>query len=259
MSSADRRTRRLRSLAKRAGGVPVYRELRRRWVGLLRPSRVWSRALPDEVEFWREVLPGRAATSAEYRRRLDPESDVHDRVVAERLARVESETVSILDVGSGPLTALGKRWPGKTLSITPTDPLADEYQLLLSELGILPPVPSVRCRGEDLLDVFGPDAFDIAYAINSVDHAVDPVRVIDNMVGVVRPGGFVILRHIRREAVRNCYRHLHQWNFDLRDGDLLLWRTRRRPVNVSERLAGRASVSCEERAGGLVCVIEKVA
>ncbi len=59
--------------------------------------------------------------------RLDPNSVVTDDLVGRHLRWLASTEVSILDVGAGPLTIINKTFPGKTLTITATDPLADEY------------------------------------------------------------------------------------------------------------------------------------
>lgn len=210
------------------------------------------------MEFWRDSLPERVATWPEYQRRMDPEGRVWDPLLTGLLDRIDSPDVSIVDVGAGPLSAVGQRHPGKALTVVATDPLADAYNAVLDDLAIEPPVRPVSCAGERLLEHFGPEAFDIAYAINSIDHALDPLRVIENMVGVVKPGGFVALRHNRCEAMRNCYRHLHQWNFDVSDGDFVIWRGRREGRNVTRALEGRAAViSLEVRRGILLCALVK--
>ena len=249
----------VRALAKRLGAVRVYRPARALWVGIRRPETVWRRGVEDELDFWRTVLPERVVRSPEYRRRLDPASQSQEPVLAEVIERIDSDRVAILDVGSGPLTAVSRGYPGKTLSVTAVDPLADSYNRLMDGLGIRPPVPPLACRGEDLLEVFSPDSFDIAYGLNAIDHAVDPFRVISNMVEVVRPGGLVVLLHHRAAAEGSLYRDLHQWNFDVRGGDFVIRRPPWRRINVTARLAARATVTCEERAGILVCRLEKAA
>jgi SAM-dependent methyltransferase len=97
--------------------------------------------------------------------------------------------------------------------------------------------------GERLLEHFGPEHFDIAYSRNALDHAVDPLGIVEQMLAVVRPGGHVVLRHVRNEAVRQAYVQLHQWNFDERDGRPVLWRPGRE-IDVAHALEGRARVEC---------------
>jgi SAM-dependent methyltransferase len=121
------------------------------------------------------------------------------------IANIPGETLSIINVGAGPLTAVGKTCLGKTVNVTATDPLAPEYAPIMQEAGIDPPVPPVACRGEDLLNLFRPGTFDLAFAGNGLDHCVDPVRVIRNVVQLVKPERFVVLRHLQREARTHLY------------------------------------------------------
>ena len=104
-----------------------------------------------------------------------------------------------------------------------------------------PPVATELCRGEDIAARFSPDEFDIAYARNSIDHSIDPMRVIENMVEVVRPGGAIVLRHYRCEAEVMHYEQGHQWNFDVDQDRLLVW-GKRVTYDVTDRLRDRATV-----------------
>jgi SAM-dependent methyltransferase len=246
-----------KKLAKRLGMKRPYRSLRATVVARREPQRVWSEGVAAEVEFWEEALPKRVAVDDSYKLRVDPKAPIRDPLLKALIAKIPAETVSILDVGAGPLTALGKTYPGKLLSITATDPLATEYLRIMRDAGIEPPVPPTPCRGEDLLDPFGPSTFDIAFARNALDHSVDPVRVITNMVHVVKDGRFVVLRHLRREADRNLYRGLHQWNFDIEEGEFVIRRARREKVRVDQALSPIATVACFEEGGWIVCLLTK--
>jgi SAM-dependent methyltransferase len=203
---------------------------------------VWRRRQGSEVGFWSDWLvgaPGTEEWASDRQSRLDPDTEVRDPVVREALERSPAAAISVLDVGAGPLTSLGYRYPGKTITIVPVDPLADEYDRLLRDAKLDPPVRTIRVAGEALLDHFGSRRFDVAYADNSLDHSADPLTIISNMVAVVRPGGVVILRHKRNEGESARYGGLHQWNFDVEDDGLLLWNNAAR-VNVGSALEGRA-------------------
>ena len=112
---------------------------------------------------------------------------------------------------------------GEELTIVPVDPLADEYDRLLRDAKLDPPIRTVRVAGEALAEHFGARRFDIAYATNSLDHSADPFTIISNMAAVVRPGGVVLLRHKRNEGDSARYGGMHQWNFDVVDDGLLVW------------------------------------
>ncbi len=169
--------------------------------------------------------------------RLDPETEIRDGVVREVLAD-RPRTISILDVGAGPLTWLGYRYPGKTLTIVPVDPLADEYDRLLREASLEPPIRTIRVAGEGILEHFGAASFDIAYATNALDHSADPFTIIRTW-SARPPGGVVILRHKRNEGASARYSGLHAWNFDVVDGRLVLWNEANQ-VDVGAALGLRA-------------------
>ena len=228
----------------RRGRRPIWRVRARLTVMHLAPGRRlwWRMRKSDEVGFWAAWLtggPGTEKWAADREVRLDPETEIRDPLVRAELERNPAEEISILDVGAGPVTWLGYRYPGKTLTIVPVDPLADEYNRLLDDAGLDPPVRTIRVAGEALLQLFGSRRFDIAFATNSLDHSADPFTIISNMVDVVRPGGVVILKHGRNEGERTGYGGLHQWNFDVVDGSLLVWNNAVE-VNVNSALEGRA-------------------
>jgi SAM-dependent methyltransferase len=231
--------------------------LRATFVSRREPVRVWREGLPEEIGFWERVLPDRVATDPGYRLRADPKAPMRDPLVKFLISQIPDESVSVIDVGAGPLTALGKTYPGKTLRITATDPLAAEYVRIMQEAGIEPPVPPIACRGEDLLDRFRPGSFDIAFARNARDHCIDPVRVITNMVQLVKEGRFVVLRHLRRVAQLNLYRGLHQWNFDIERGAFVISRPGREKLHMDRVLGATAAIECFEEGAWVVCLLTR--
>jgi SAM-dependent methyltransferase len=237
----------------------AYRWLRAMSVARKPPERLWREGFHEEVAFWERVLPGRVATLDDYRARADPNAPVSDPVIERLLTEIPEQIVSIIDVGSGPLTAIGKTYPGKTLRISAADPLAPEYARIMREAGLEPPVPPIACRGEDLLEHFRPESFDIAFAQNALDHCVHPQRVITNMVRLVKSGRFVVLRHKRSEGRHQNYRGLHQWNFDVEDGEFVIWRPGQETIHMERVLEGTAAVDwfMEEDGYWLLCVIRK--
>lgn len=202
----------------------------------------WRRRRSSEVDFWAGWLvgaPGTEQWASDREERLDPNTEIRDPIVRAELERNPAEEISIIDIGAGPVTNLGYRYPGKTLAIVAVDPLADQYDGLLRDAGLDPPIRTIAVAGEALLDHFGSRRFDIAYAANSLDHSADPLIIISNMARVVRTGGVVLLRHKRNEGESALYGGLHQWNFDVVDDNLLLWNNAME-VNVGSVLGRRA-------------------
>jgi SAM-dependent methyltransferase len=202
---------------------PVIGRLEARRTRHLSDRERWERALGTEVGFWRTYLGDLASEDkTNYRR---PDYAWSEEPVCARVAdKLPMGRVDIVDVGAGPMTAVPKVHPGREIHITAFDPLADDYNARLDELGIEPLVRTRRSSGEDLLQHVEEGSFDLAHASNCLDHAYDPAAAIRNMVLAVKPGGLVLLRHARNEAVNEHYVGLHQWNFDAEDGDFILWR-----------------------------------
>jgi SAM-dependent methyltransferase len=222
-------------------------------------------ALRAEVAYWEDWVATRGGRWAdEYDSRLDPAAEVWDPVLRDVLREIPHEEISILDVGAGPASTVGCRFPGKRLSVVAVDPLADSYARVLAQSGVVPPVPTERLEGERLIERFGRERFDVAYARNALDHAVDPTVIIEQMFGVVTVGGYVVLRHVRNEGVRQAYGQLHQWNFEERDGQLIVWRVGHESP-VGDLLDGRGQMTCqtgptdETGAASVTCVIRKTA
>jgi SAM-dependent methyltransferase len=227
-------------------------------------------ALAEEAGYWRDWIRNRGGRwRADFEYRFDREAEVDDPLLRGVLGETGAAGVSILDVGAGPVSFVGQRYEGVPLKVVAVDPLADKYNRLLDSAGLEPPVRTEQVAGERLLERFGAEKFDITYARNALDHAIDPVVIIEQMITVVRPGGYVVLRHRTNEAEQQGYIQLHQWNFDAREGELIVWRPSHE-TNVSARLAGRADVTCHREAtnaeaepdeadpGWCVCVIRKL-
>jgi SAM-dependent methyltransferase len=227
------------------------------------PVRGRGAALRAEGAYWEHWLATKGGRwPEEYAFRFDADAEVSDPALREVLRELPGEEVSILDVGAGPASMVGCRYPGKRLTVVAVDPLAATYARLLAAAGVEPPVRTSSLEGERLVEGLGRDRFDIAYARNALDHAVDPVLIVEQMLDVVRPGGSVVLRHVRNEGERQGYGQLHQWNFDERDGELVVWRGGSE-TRVGEALAGRGTLTCRaepDPEGGppsIVCRIRK--
>jgi len=226
-------------------GKVLPHAIRSRVKDLLRlPQVERSVALDGEIQFWRKWLSTKGMYwPDDFHARLDPDRPIGGHL-ASYVDRVDAEYVRILDVGSGPLTKLGKTHPSKRLEITATDLLAEDYDRLLAELGIVPPVRTVYADAERLVERFGSGAFDVVHGQNCIDHMADPQRAIEEMVAVCKPGGYVVLFHAENEGEREHYNQLHQWNFTCEGGAFIIRDRKGRTVNVTHRLAALCDVEC---------------
>ncbi|HEY3716634.1 MAG TPA: methyltransferase domain-containing protein [Jatrophihabitantaceae bacterium] len=219
------------------------------------PEQIWAGALDEETAFWRSWFATKGSEwPDDYRFRLDPESQIQEQIT--KYLDGIGHSVRILDVGAGPLTFVGKRWSGHDLNLTAVDALADKYDALLAEFEITPPVRTRNCDSEKLTQVFDENSFEVAYALNTLDHSYEPIRAIRQMLAVVRPGGIVLLQHYPNEAENEAYSGLHQWNFDWIDGDCVLWRPGK-SWQLGKEFAGQATVSGSKADGVVTTVITK--
>ncbi|HKJ89632.1 MAG TPA: methyltransferase domain-containing protein [Oceanipulchritudo sp.] len=206
----------------------------------------WEEGLPEEVAFWEDWLAGRTRYAEDRALRLS--SGRPFPWWAKPLIPGNPKRIRVLDVGAGPVTALGNVWEARTISIVPVDPLAREYDAVLGKYGITPPIRTRYGVGEKLVEQFGPESFDFAYACNCLDHALDPVECYRQMLAVLRPGCSLVTFHEANEAEHQNYAGLHQWNFSVRDNRLLVWNAGGETDVVAEcELAGGFRIEAERQ------------
>jgi SAM-dependent methyltransferase len=210
-------------------------------VGLLQ-KELWYNRLASERTYQREYHLADPEAMEWHVLAQDPRRKVDDPLLIEHLKSYALSDVKIIDVGSGAITTFGYTYPGKSIEVTAVDPLADYYARLLARQGVHVPFPTIKGDGETLLDRFAPCSFDFAYARNSLDHSYDPLTIVRNMIALVKPGGYVLLKHYRNEGGSH-YEGLHQWNFDCRDGKFVIWNARRTQV-VTDLVNDEVEVRC---------------
>lgn len=205
--------------------------------------RAWKQGIPSEASFWNKWMEQRGGEwPKDFEKRFDPETPLDPWIAAAARSLCKGE-MSLLDVGSGPVPAIGYDLEGVALHITAVDPLASVYISLMDHHGLKPPIAPKFASVEELSNFFERNSFDIAHCRNALDHSFDPLRGISEMLKVVRIGGMVLLRHHRNEAEHAEYDGFHQFNFDLRNGRFVIW-NKSILVDVADFLYGRAEVSC---------------
>ncbi|MDP9175921.1 MAG: class I SAM-dependent methyltransferase [Planctomycetota bacterium] len=183
----------------------------------------WTSGLTEEIQFWETYVATRGGKwPEEFNQRMNPNAPL-GRDQRELINAPEGAQVEILDVGAGALTWLGKIWPGRTVHITAIDPLGHEYDRMLNQHDIHPPVRTIYGQAEEIVKDFGDDRFDMVFCRNAMDHSADPLKGIRNCLQAAKPGCSVLLHHFVNEAQSQQYNGLHQWNFDCRDGRFIIW------------------------------------
>ena len=169
---------------------------------------------------------------------------------------LEKKKIRVLDVGSGPITHIGRKHPFLSVEVVATDFLANRYNRMLHSHRISPPVATRFADAEKLTEAFPENSFDLAVANNSLDHCASPIKAIDEMIKVVLPGCRVFLRHRENEAVRAKYRGLHQWNFQREDRKPYLWNRNER-IDIYEYFKARATVELISEPDHIIIMLTK--
>lgn len=201
----------------------------------------WRNELDSEIFFWERWF----ATKG-YRWPEDYEARLKGMALAPwRAALLPSNgRPRILDVGAGPISNAGHVVPGREADFRAIDPLARAYQRIMAENNVIPPVRTEFGFAEDLSCRFAPSSFDLVISTNALDHSIDPMWGILEMLIVTEVGGAIALCHEQNEAVRHNYKGLHHWNFNVQDGAFVIWTPDVR-LNVTSMLSGFADVESE--------------
>jgi SAM-dependent methyltransferase len=183
--------------------------------------------LREELDFWRTELTGQGHFSTHIEARLEP-SRRHaehphwlDQHLAQRQLHFGDEPVSLLDVGSGPISTLAWLAEQPGYLVTASDPLAEQYNELLDELGIDYPLRPLPASAEQLVTAFVPASFQAVHSRNALDHAEDIGLAAKELHDILVPGGFLFLEVFAHEGARQGYDGLHRFDFFARDGQLV--------------------------------------
>jgi len=85
--------------------------------------------------------------------------------------------------------------------------------------------------------MFQEGTFDLTIAKNTLDHGIDPLKAIKEMIKVTKPGGVIVTQHWANEAVKENYQGFHQWNFFV-DKRCLYVGNRAERINVTNEVSG---------------------
>ncbi len=201
-----------------------------------------------ELFFWmRWLLLNKVRNPENFKRLLNPGlqiSEFHRQFIDD----LPEQRVRILEVGAGPMSNIGKRHPDKELELVPTDILANQYAKILSLFNVNPPFKTIYANVEKLEEKFEENSFDFVVANNAIDHCEDPVRAIVQMLFVVKPQHYVLLRHAEKEGERKNYSGIHWWNFGF-DGNSPILFNKHYSVDISmiAEFWGTLKVFPEER------------
>ena len=191
-----------------------------------------EQGIAGELGFWRRVMEGIIGNQttvpprviSRMKSRLLPDRKLQDYpcFLLKETGTDTTNTIRILDAGAGPFTQLGSAWPGHKVEVTAVDALASQYDELLAEYNLVPPVRTVSCDFELLDSYFGENRFDLVWTQNALDHSYNPVLGIENLIKVARPNAYISIMLFENEAERERYSGMHQWNFSNLEDDIFI-------------------------------------
>lgn len=148
-----------------------------------------------------------------------------------------NQEVEILDVGCGPISRLAWGVEMQKFNLTAVDPLAKFYKTLLALYRISYPVKPIPCAGEDILNLFQAQQFDIVYSQNALDHASNVDVCIKNISTVLKPGGIFHLEGFTKEGTKQKWQGLHKHDLSIIDG-ALFWNNQQGDVKNLTQMHG---------------------
>ena len=216
----------------------------------------WKNGIDYEVNFWTKWFESKGLQwPDDYETRLVAKPLVP--WLADLLPRASMDRIDVLDVGAGPITVTGSFLPDRDMRLVAVDPLARHYAKIIGTFGVEPPHRTEFSFAEDISARFDLGSFDLVSCTNALDHAIEPVWGILEMLIVTKLGGNIALYHRRNEAEFEGYSGFHQWNFDEDGFDFVIWNKDRR-INVSDVLDGVGVVTCRMSGEQLSVIIHKI-
>ena len=108
------------------------------------------------------------------------------------------------------------------MQLTLVDPLANQYNALLDQAEVLGVPRPVEGYFETAAETLGHERFDVVWCRNALDHSMDPLLGLYNLLSLCKVGGGVILSFHPNEADGGRYQGLHQWNLRLQNNRVIL-------------------------------------
>lgn len=215
----------------------------------------WVEGKQNEIDFWSHWCDTKGdGWKQDYIDRLDPNLPFQEYLICYLPKELE---ISLLDVGAGPLTSLGKVLTNCKLNITPIDPLADEYNNILTQYNITPIIRTQFGEVECLSKQFSSNSFHLIHVCNALDHSYNPLMGIQQMLDVLKKNCFIYMSHNTNEAEKEGYTGFHQWNFCEENQRFIIWNKNKR-IDVNETLRGAAEVRISHCMNSNIVEIRKI-
>ena len=198
----------------------------------------WVESWSSELDFWKRWMETKGLRWQEdFQTRSSSDLQLPE-IIEKRLLNggfYPNSPISILDIGSGPLTLVGSKSSiFNNIQVTPVDPLADFYNDMLIEHQINAPNPTLKGSVESLQHIFEPKSFDFVWSCNSLDHSYDPMSGLFSILSLLKDNGIAAIVFHPKEATHGNYEGLHQWDFFINENDEFIIERMNMNLNISK-------------------------
>jgi hypothetical protein len=187
-------------------------------------NTIWDQNLNKELTYWEWTAKALVVLGTHELAGRDDPNRPFDPFVESLIQAPEGSPVRVLDVGSGPLSPLGRISKKFQAEVVGVDALAEEYWDLMNQygIGINSPLRPRYGMAEHLDSIFLPQSFDAVVAFNSIDHSKNPVECLNQMIGMMKPEARAYVWCYWNEGTYEHHNGIHQWDVDLLDGTVFI-------------------------------------
>jgi SAM-dependent methyltransferase len=189
----------------------------------MKEQKIDLKTFASEIKYWDDELSLKGAYPQAIVNRSTPRLMQREYPgLFEKYRFLVGKSANILDVGSGPLSMLAYGHYKKLYKLQCVDPLGDVYLDLLKKYKFKVSYEITACPGEKLSTLLPNNFYDIVWIHNALDHSQEPPKVMEEMVKVLKSGGYLCIAGWAREGEAEGYLGLHQNNLYLENGRLWL-------------------------------------
>jgi len=198
--------------------ISIRKSIRKYLTYILPIKVVYWWGLKREYSFWKKIISSKGKYLPDAYNYLMEDHELTSKI------KCLIKRGKILEIGSGIISKIGN---DSNYWILSTDILAEKYNRLLLKYSINK--PSIIYADVENLN-YSDKYFDLVYAENCIDHTMNPIKAIKEML---RVGKKVYLEHYLNVGKLNFYNGLHQWNFTVIKKDVYI-NSRKESYNLSK-------------------------
>ena len=179
------------------------------------------------------------------------------RRVAEILAPTV-ELATVLDLRPGAWPSAGFPCLGDMVLLVTGDPLANTNASSQGLNSSETTTCDERLYGEQVLEKFHADHFDLVYVRDWVDRCRNPQQVIRQILRVVKPGGFLLAEHRLCTSGQEVDAGLQRWGLSKESPARFDIRFQEDEIQMSHELGAACQIECERVDSGEYWLIMKI-